>query len=240
MESSKELLSLLVLSVFLIGVTARAEEIQFSEEELPREAVMPRLDSPKAVINRKLSYAKRTSVDASVGWFMDEPFYNNQYFAVQGNYNWSEASGVGLKYLMFGTGLSGYSSQFASSVTPSADFSRSRGPRSGFLVNYERRMMYGKLSLSKRWVIPGYLTWGLEGGMMAYGSRQLPLAGASIANRFFLGKSLGISLTLHGYMRQFVDPLSQTLRNSPVPSETDFTTNTKFSTAMDLGINYLF
>jgi hypothetical protein len=234
-------LSWFFLSVLLISSVAKAQqEMQFSEEELPREAVMPRLDTPKAVLNRKLSYTNRFTVDAAAGWLLDEPFYNNQYFAVQGTYNWTEASGAGLKILNFGSGLSDYSKQFAASVSPGPDFNRAKGPKSGFMGFYERRMMYGKLSISKNTVIPAFLTWELEGGMMSYGSRNLPLAGAGISNRFFVTPHLGVTLALHGYVRQTVDPLSAELRNNPAPAESDFKTTTKLSTALDLSLSYLF
>lgn len=239
--SNSRILSFVFTALVLFSAAAQAQqEMQFSEEELPKEAVTPRLDTPKAVLFRKLSYVNRWSADLAAGWLLDEPFYNNQYMAAQGTYSWSEASGAGLKFLSFGSGLSDYSKQFATQVSPGPDFDRSRGPKNGFIAFYERRMMYGKLSVNKSWVIPGFLIWDAEAGMLAYGSKNLPLAGGSIANRFFLTPHLGISLTLHGYIRQLVDPLSADLRNSPAPSEGDFGTTTKLSTALDLTFSYLF
>jgi hypothetical protein len=248
---NKLILSILVMGLFLSQARAAdtssqegAYEVpvmQFSEDELPREAVMPRLDSPKAVLSRKLSYENRWQADLYAGWLLDEAFYNNQYVAVQGSYSWSEPSGVGLKYLMFGSGLNDYGKQFESSATPPPDFGRSRGPQSGWTAFYERRMMYGKLSVSKWKVIPAFLTWNVEAGMIKYGTRQLPLVGASLTNRFFLSPQFAVGLGLHAYIRQMVDPLSAKLRtNTPIPSEDDFKTNSKFSMALDFGLSYLF
>ncbi|MEZ0391550.1 MAG: hypothetical protein ACAH59_05000 [Pseudobdellovibrionaceae bacterium] len=242
MESSSRCFSFLVMLVLLATSVARAEEMVFAEEELPTEAVTPRLDTPKAVLSRKLSYEKRWQADLQGGWLLDEPFYKNQYLAVQATYSWSEASGVGVKYMAFGGGISDYSKQFynssSSSPNGAVDFEQAKGPSSGWLAFYERRMMYGKVSVSKHKVMPALLTWGVEAGMMKYGTKQLPLAGGSVGNRFFLGDHFGLALGLHAYFRQLVDPLSANLRTTQ--TESDFSTTTKLSMALDLSLIYLF
>ncbi len=220
---------------------AQTQEVRFPDEELPTEAVYPRLDTPKAVLNRKLSYENRFQVDLATGFLLDEPFYANQYVEVQGIYSWNEFSGIGLKYLSFGSGLSDYSNQFQNSAAaPKPDFTLSRGPSNGVIALYERRMMYGKVSMAKNWIIPSFLIWTGEAGVMQYGSRQLPLVGAAIANRFFPTPHLAIALGFRAYLRQLVNPVSISLRNPPAPSETDFKTATRLSTALDFSLSYLF
>lgn len=218
---------------------AETQEYSFDEEELPTEAVTPRLDTPKAVLNRKLTYSGRFQLDLGAGWLLDEAFYNNQFMMVQASYGFNEAAGMGIRFLSFGSGLSDYSKQF-SSVPPSADFEQAPGPKTGFIGFYERRMMYGKLSFGKHRVIPAFLIWSGELGMISYGSRSLPLGGASIANRFFPTKNLGLSLGLRGYLRQFVDPLSQDLRSGVQHTEDEFKTSSKISTILDVSLTYLF
>lgn len=244
---SKLILSALLFFLSLSQAMAQSEEgayeppvMQFAEEELPREAVMPRLDTPKAVLSRKLSYERRWQADLYAGWLLDEAFYNNQYVNVQGSYSWDEANGVGLKYLTFGSGLSDYGKQFESFQTDPPDFDRAPGPKNGWMAFYERRMMYGKLSVSKWKVIPAFLTWNVEAGMLKYGSRQLPILGASVSNRFFLTPKFALGLGIHAYVRQMVDPLSKRIRPPDAPTEDEFKTKTKFSMALDFGLSYLF
>lgn len=215
---------------------------QFSEQELPREAVMPKLDSPNAVMNRKLSYEGRVQMDLGAGWLLDEAFYNNLFTQVQGSYSWSESSGVGARYLMFGSGLSEYGKQFENSVSfEPPEFSRTYGPGSGWSFFYERRSMYGKMSFSKRNVKVSYIGWDAYAGMIKYGSRQLPFIGGSIINRFYLSENWALNLNIRGGMRQAVDPLSANLRTTVnKPTESDFKTTSKFSLMLDFGINYLF
>lgn len=241
MVSSNKILSLVLAAVLLGSLVANAEtqEYKFDEDELPTEAVTPKLDTPRAVLNRKLSYRKKIQVDLGAGWLLDEAFYNNQFMMVQGSYSFNEASGIGVRVLSFGSGLSDYSRQF-SSVPPAANFAQAPGPKTGFIGFYERRMMYGKLSFGKHRVIPAFLIWNAELGMISYGSRNLPLGGASIANRFFPTQNFGLTLGLRGYLRQLVDPLSKDLRAGVTHSEGDFKTTSKISTIMDLSLTYLF
>lgn len=239
MVLSKRLLTFLFIS--LIGYSALAEEMQFSEEELPTEAVTPKLDTPRAVLNRKLTYRNRVQADLGFGWLLDEAFYNNQFIAVQGAYALDEASGIGFRYLSFGSGLSDYGKQFSTPTATITDPPQfvNVGPKSGYMLHYERRMMYGKLSLGKHRVIPALITWNVEGGMISYGSKTLPLLGASVGNRFFVTKNLGLSFGLHGFLRQLVDPISKNLRLGPV-NASDLKTTTKISTMLDFNISYLF
>ena len=143
-SNSRFLKYVFVAMTLLSGWVASADEMQFSEEELPKEAVMPKLDTPKAVLSRKLSYEKRFSADLAYGWLLDEPFYNNQYFAVEASYGKDEANGFGIKYLSFGSGVSDYSKQLQNSVTLEPDFTRAVGPKSAYMAFYERSMLYGR------------------------------------------------------------------------------------------------
>lgn len=239
MASNKAVL--FILLIVLSFNSFAAEEISFDEEELPKEAVMPRLDTPDAVLNRKLSYQNRFQVDLGFGWLLDEAFYNNQFVSFQSSYGFNEASGFGIRYLSFRSGFSEYADQISSiSSTNPPSFDTGIGPKSGLIGYYERRMMYGKMSVSKHYIIPGFMIWNVEAGTISYGSKSLPLAGGSIGSRLFPMKNLGITLNLRGYIRQFVDPLSQDLRTGTQPAESGYSTNTKFSTMLDFTINYLF
>src|SRR4051812_18766360 len=93
----------LIFSLFLGAVAQADEQLMFSEEELPAEAVYPRLDTPKAVLARKLSFENRIEAGLNAGFLLDEAFYNNQFIGLQGTYSWTEASSAGVRYLAFGT-----------------------------------------------------------------------------------------------------------------------------------------
>ena len=234
-------LALLLLGCVLMGTNARAEEIQFPENELPSESVVPVLDYPQAVQSRLLSFSKRFELDASTGWLLDEPFYQNQYSSISAFYNWTEFSGLGLKYLIFFQGLSDYSKQFANSGA-NLHLDRAPGPQNAILLTYEYRLLYGKISFSKDVITPISIFSFVEGGTMKYGSRSLPLLGLGIGQKTFFNTHWGMQLLLEVQYRQALDPLSANIRGDAptIAAEGDFGTKTELGTNLGLSLIYLF
>jgi outer membrane beta-barrel protein len=232
--------SFLFLFIFLMPLLSLGADITFSDEELPNESMPPRLDSPKAVINKAITFENRFEPKATYGWLMDEPFYQNKYLALSLSYGWNEFSGATLRVLSFGTGISDYANQFAGTKA-SLQFDRAPGPERGYSISYDYRLLYGKVSFSKQAVIPTTVISTYELGMIKYGDRHLPFYGAGLLNNYYIGKSWGINLGLRLHVRQAVDPLSSDLKAAtPKPSESDFGTTNKFSTSFDLGLQFLF
>lgn len=238
MDLGKKLL--LLSLVILFGVSAYAAEITFPPEELPSESFPPQLDSPQAVVARKVSFAKSWEPQISYGWLLDEPFYQNGFIAVGLTYSWSEFSGVTVKALSWSKGLSDYSNQFAK-TNASLRFGRANGPESGYTLTYNDRLLYGKVSFSKDVILPTTITALYELGVIQYGPQNFPLFGAGIKNAWYLTKSWSFNFGLHLYLRQATDPLSADLKAaSPAPADSSFGATTRLSTSFDLGVQYLF
>ncbi len=233
-----------LLAVLLLSSVAKAD-IQFPEDELPSESVIPILDSPKAVLNRTIEYTQAWETKLNYGWLLDEPFYQNSYLAVGLGYSWSEISGISFRYLKWGQGLSDYSKQFEG-ATSNPQFGRAPGPDMGYSLSYDYRFFYGKVSFSKKSVIPTVLGSTFEGGMIKYGSRNLPFFGVGLQNAYYFSdpgakSHWGINIGVRLFLRNMVDPLSGNLSSSTAaPSESSFSTKTRFSTSLDFGLQYLF
>lgn len=241
---NKLITSLVILSTLFVSVSQA--DIQFPEDELPSESVIPILDSPKAVINRTVTYTGRWEPKLSYGFLLDEPFYQNSFLSLAVGYSWTEFSGVSLRYLKWGSGLSDYAKQMEGTAT-ALKFGRAPGPDMGYSLSYDYRFFYGKVSFSKRSIIPTVLGSTFEGGMIKYGSKNLPFFGAGLINSYFFSdpgakSHWGVNIGVRLYLRSAVDPLSANLSSTsgPVPSEGDFATKTRFSTSLDLGAQYLF
>lgn len=234
--------------VFVVGCVfsgvARAD-IQFPDDELPSESVIPRLDSPRAAMNRTVEFTKKWETKLGYGFLLDEPFYQNGFLSLAQAYSWSETSGISLRYMKWGSGLSDYSNQFASTAR-NLQFGRAPGPDMGYSLSYDYRFFYGKISFSKKSVIPTVLGSVFEGGMIKYGARSLPFFGLGLVNTYYFtspgntshwGATIGVRI----YLRNLVDPLSKDLSSSvAAPAESDFGTTTRASTTFDLGVQYLF
>lgn len=242
-DAKKIFSSALLLAVFF-SVVAKAD-IQFPEDEIPSESVIPKLDSPRAAMNRTVQFSKKWETKLTYGFLLDEPFYQNGFVSIGQGYSWNEISGVTLRYMKWGSGLSDYSNQFAG-TSRSLQFGRAPGPDMGFSGSYDYRFFYGKVSFSKKTVLPTVLGSVFELGMIKYGSRQLPFFGTGLVNTYYFTKPgntshWGATIGVRLYLRNLVDPLSKDLgAASAVPSESDFGTTTRISTTFDLGVQYLF
>lgn len=230
--------------LFCSVMTVHAEEIEikFSESELPSETVFPVVDFPDAVIHRSLSFEKRFEARVMGGWFLDDPFYSNQYFGGTLLYHSSEIHSFGIRYQKWTGGLSTYSKQLDSPEGNSLRLERAPGPDSAYSLVYENQAYYGKISVGQAAVVP--LTFSILGelGAIKYGSKNYPSMAAGMSQRFYFGQHFGVNVDLRLLLHQSLNPVSTDkiqAVNDP-PSESEFSTRTEFSTQMDLGVLYLF
>jgi hypothetical protein len=75
--------------LFLTQSTSRAEVIEFSEDELARESVLPVFDQPEAVKRRYVPFDGRFEVGAFVGATLNDPFFNTYPFGLELKYHLS-------------------------------------------------------------------------------------------------------------------------------------------------------
>ena len=80
--------------------------IQFPDEELASEYVLPVFDRPQAVLNRNVSLTKRFEFLIAAGLRIDEPLYHVLGLSSAVVFHWSEFSGLGISGLFFMPGLS--------------------------------------------------------------------------------------------------------------------------------------
>lgn len=224
---------LLFLILILGAALASAQKIDFPQDELPSESVEPILDSPKAVLNKKQTFAKKFEVGFVPGWNLSEPFYNNLYLGFSAVYNISEENGFGIKYLKWGSGLSDYAGQFTS-----LDFNRAPAPSQYVGFSYEHRPLYGKVSLSKENVSPFLLYLSMDVGYLDYLSRKTPSLGLGVGQKIYFNPHLGMGFGLNLKMQQVLDTLSVSVRRDVAASSEDAYSN-KFQVGMDLDFKML-
>jgi len=232
--------SIIFLFICLLGLSTFAEEVAIPDSELSKEVSYPLLDTPKAVVNRTLTFKNRVEVEFGPSWILDEPFYQNQSWDLGVFFHWSEFSGLGLRYMSWATGLSDYAKQFGTGANP-LDLSRSNGPQNGYSAEYEYRLFYGKISVGKEAVFPISIRATGELGMINYGVKTLPFLAVGIGNRFFFNKNWGINLDMKLMYRDAIDPMSQDLKSAdPAPGASSFADKYRINTGFNLGVLYLF
>ena len=94
-----------------ISSVARAEVIQFPDEELAPESVLPVFDQPTSVKNRNVPTAGRFELGAFGGYDLTEPFFNPLTFGGTASYHFTEEHALNVVGNFYLGGASSYSKQ---------------------------------------------------------------------------------------------------------------------------------
>ena len=145
------------LCIFLIlsalSSVMSAEVIEFSDNELAKESVLPVFETLSVVKNRNVVTAKKIEIGGAIGFNLTEALYNNTNYAIQGSYHFDETHTVNVFALFIPAGLSSMGSdlQAGKGLTGGSTFDASLAPypESMYFVNYEYTAYYGKISLTR-------------------------------------------------------------------------------------------
>lgn len=191
-----------ILAVLLMSVQAMAVTIEFPEEELARESVLPVFDNAVAVKSRLVPTASRLELGLALGSAMNEPFFNTSRFGGHLAYHFTETHAVVLMGQMYQTGLGKNGKALAGT-----DLNNGAGelfirmeyapqPKYHFLVNYQMTPYYGKISVFKDFVMNLSL-YGLMGvGVVDVGGETTPALNLGIGQKFYFNRRWGVRADL--------------------------------------------
>ena len=201
-----------------------ADDIEFPEEELARETTLPVFDKRRIVLNRSVLTEKKIEVGAGFGLEMNEPFYTDYMFNVQGTYNLTDVHAIHLLGLFWMDGLSNYGEQLkkgkpVSTANPSGvdafDASKAPHPVWGLFANYEFIAYYGKISVSKLGVM-NLNTFGIAGlGYMNMDTVNTFGLNLGVGQNFFFTKNFGLRFDLRYLIFNGPNPSTKGVRLRP-------------------------
>jgi outer membrane beta-barrel protein len=226
---------------FAFHSVAAAEVIEFPEEELAQESVLPKFDRPDVVRNRAVVTAKKFEVAPYLGFSLTEPIYNQMRFGARLGYHWSEESTVNLNFAKHSSGLNTqYTDALASQYK--LDFSRIPAVNYSYYLNYEYKLYYGKISFTKQGTM-NLSTYPILGaGMTSYETKSYPGVTAGIGQKFYLGKSFGLRFDFRLQYSQGPSPfLTGRMKTSdPVPQKGEFEDKWRYATVLEAGVTFVF
>jgi len=233
---------LVMTSLFgFLSFPAFADEIvEIPEEELARESVLPIFDSPDVVKNRNVPLTKRVEMGLFFGTNVNEAFYDQILYGVQGAYHISEMSAFTALFSMINANSSQYVPQLNDVSTPPLHYELLPKPKYFYLLGYEFTPFYGKISITKQTVfnLATFATLGL--GMFAFGDTQTPVLSIGIGQNYFFSKNWGLKLDMKSLIYNGIDPVSVDINdyggNSPSVSEFRRQTIVNFTVAVGLVI----
>lgn len=228
----------------LSSVALAAEVIELPKEELAKESVLPVFDNPTMVKSRNIVTEGRFEAGGFYGMALTEPIANVSKFGFAAYYHTSEDHAFGVFFTKNSTGESDYAKQLYSKYR--LDFSRAPAPDYSLMGDYNLKMFYGKMSLSKTSVVNLSLFATGALGIVKYVHKSYPAVAMGLGQKFYFSRQWALRFDLRLYAHTAPIPF---LSGSPgikddstvaKPSYNDFQERMTYTTNMDIGVSYLF
>lgn len=233
----------LLLCLCIIAAPTFAETIEFPEEEIATETVLPVFDRVEAVKNRNVELKNHVEVGAGVGLMLNEPYYNPMNFGANVTYHLTETHAINLVGQFFLDGLSSYGSDLQAGkglTNDSFDPGLAPHPTYMMLANYQFTAYYGKISVSKQTVMNLSL-FGVVGlGYIGMKGAGAPALNIGFGQNFYFTKRVALRLDLRMDIYQAADPTTVALpRGSAAPPASSFGKTTYFNSMLTAGVVFV-
>lgn len=237
-------LMIFVCALLVEKVAFADDVVELPPEELARESVLPVFDKSIMVKNRNVVTTGHVDADIFYGMAMTEPIADVSKIGLGVYYNFNEDHALGVLYAKNSTGLSSYAKQLRSAPYE-LDFNRAPKPDSTLMLDYNLKLFYGKMSITKSAVFNLMLYASAAGGVVKYTHKAYPAAALGIGQKFFFTNNFALRVDLRLYGHQAPDPFLSTPTsgvsvNKPTPDYGDFQDQMTYTTNLDVGFSYLF
>ncbi len=233
---------LIFFTILVISSTSQAaDEISVPQDELAQESVYPVFDSVVSVRNRNVQDSETFDIGLFGGSAITEPIYSTTKFGLSVNYHFSIAHSLGIIFTKNSVGLSkdaqGLKDDFG------LDFTRAPAPDNSIYADYNYKMYYGKLSVTKTGVVNTSIYVSGGAGITKYTHKSYPGISFGVGERFYFTNHIALKVDLRVLAGSAPSPFqSGALRDGidPVPAFDSFTDKFNLATNLEVGLNYLF
>lgn len=236
--------SIFLIALCLYGFNLQAETVEFPDEELATETVVPVFEKNRSVLNRNVQTEKRVEFGGGMGMALNEPFYNPLNFSGNLTYHVTDQHAVNLAATFFMSGLTEYGEQLKNGegLDPGKEFDPSKAPAPKWMAlgNYQFTAYYGKISFSRQTVM-NLTLFGLAGiGVVQTGGTSNVALNLGFGQNFYFTPRLAARFDLKLLMYNGPDATSKDLDTSnPTPADDAFGKDLIFRTYLSLGLVYL-
>ncbi len=187
-----------IVALLVVGVVrANGETIEFAEDELATESVLPKFDQPTATKKRVVPTAKRFEIDVQAGTSLADAFFTTVPVGLMAGYHFNEFSAVQVRGDYYLNSVTSYKQQIIAD-TPGADVRLNKNPAAkySFGIGYEMTPFYGKISVTKQRVINLATILALDFGLITFEDASSPYGSIDLGQKFFFSPNWGLRLDL--------------------------------------------
>lgn len=236
----KFIVSLLLLS--LLSVEGHAVKIQFPEDELASESVLPKFDNPEPVKNRNIITKGKFELTGMLGWTLNDVFVDPLTFGAMATYHLTEIHALQFYYNKFSSKVNSYPDQIGNEtgvkITPPV-------PESTMLLAYQITPYYGKLSTTNQGVtnMSFYGTAGL-GTYAIDGSNGFAMS-AGLGSKIYFSKQFSLRIDYRWFFFDGKDPIGTIEESDGVAppgggATNDLGNRSQFNSILTMGAGFLF
>ena len=245
MGVSTRKLILLTSTLLALAPAARAADpVEFPDEELAQESVLPVFDRSESVKYRTIRTAGRIEFGPVASYSLLEPFYQQASFGATGTYHFNETSALNIfgTYFMQGLNENGNNLNPIPGSSPQSSLNAQYAPQSKYMLlgNYQFTPFYGKISITKEFVM-NLSIYGFAGaGGLAIGDIIAPIGNIGFGQKLYFGQNFALRMDLRfaGYMGP--DVLSRNLQNeTKEQSASSFDKKLNFTSMVSVGAVFL-
>lgn len=235
-----------ILALFLaltVTSSAYAVKIQFPDEELANESVLPIFDRPDPVKNRNVITAQRIELTGFLGLTLNESFTDPYNFGGMVTYHFNEFHAMQFYGTFFSSSENEYPEQIYQETgnVPGAYDIRNKvaQPESVMMLAYKVTPYYGKFSITKQGVLNIALYGTLGVGTIQIDGEQNPALALGIGQKFYFSNHFSILADLRILGFSGVDPRGK-IENNPAPGTAENPDRFQTKYLFVLGASYVF
>lgn len=228
----------IVLFVLLFSIESHAVKIQFPEEELASESVLPKFDNPEPVKNRSVTTAGRFEVTGMFGWTLNDVFVDPITIGAIATYHINEIHAFQFYANKFTAKENSYPGQIQNET--GVALPHPALPESAFLLSYQITPFYGKLSITSQGVMnmAFYGTAGV-GTYNVDGDNNFAMS-AGLGSKLYFTKRLNLRLDYRWFFFNAKDPINQVDLGANGTIDKDLGSRQQFNSILTVGLGFLF
>ena len=198
------LLYFFLWTVLCFGVPAYAKNvISFDLKDLPWSVVLPRVEDRVFVKNKNILLSKKLFLQTGLGFNLTEPLYDNKAVQFGFGYNLTGDHALRWSSIFF---FKGRSDSGQNLLSKNKDVLLIPYLQGLHLLSYEYNAYYGKISLSREWVMNITSNFNFGGGGAFFTDKVFPMATVGVNQSFYFTTHWAFQIGLNFLAYKGPDP----------------------------------
>lgn len=223
-----------------------ASDLELPPEELAKETVLPVFDRVEMVRARKVKTAGKWEIGGNFSWMMSEPIFDTSRMGISAYKHTDEQTAWGAQFFYYSAGLSDYAKQLHKKYE--LNYNRAPKPEYGIFADYNMKLFYGKMSITKNTTMNTHLLGLFSAGMTKYENQMYPGMTAGVGYKFYFTPSISLRTDLRLFIHQAPIPFKRASMKDgsnggtpdPVPDKGSFKERIHYTNLLDISLNWLF